>query len=392
MKNTEYINVIITQINKISYQIEHNGKIYNIPNYFSNKALTGDLVKVKISKNLCFVKKILQRNENVLIGKVSIKKNIAFIKAWSNNQYIDYFINLDKFPTLKHNDVIKFKFFEWKKAQKNPKAELIEVLNNIDKNDELYLKFNINTQFNDNVFKELEEINIIDTNRLDLRDLTTFTIDPENCTDIDDALSFETTLTGFRVYIHISDVSFFVKTGTEIDKEAYMRGFTYYNDNNTVPMLPHKLSSDICSLKEYAERLAVSIIINIDKKFNIIDYNIVRSIIINKHKFTYEEAELYKNDTFSLYYTDLNLLYTIGQKIRKELFPNELILSKEENIWLDNKIKIKKRNSCMDLIQSWMLITNYLVTKKIESYPNTPWIYRTHDKINKENLELLNQQ
>ena len=164
-------------------------------------------------------------------------------------------------------------------------------------------------------------------------------------------------------------------------------------------MIPQKLSSDLCSLMEGVDRLCVSVIINIDNDLNIIDSNIVRSVINNKKKFSYEEAEEHKNNPESEYYTILNSLFTIGAKIRKNWFPNEMILNKKEIKWeLDDesnpiKILFKNKLSTMELIQSWMLICNKLITIKAESLSNNiPWIYRVHEGIENENLDLLKSE
>lgn len=367
---------------------------------FINKSISGDKVLLKVKDDKYgFVQKLIERPVRILTGKIKINNNITFIKPWNNDIFKDFFVDINDLNTAKNDDVVEFQIVEWNKNQKAPKAKIIKILHSVKPEDFLLYKLNLPTKFSEEVLEELKTIeisNIDKKDRIDLTNLDVFSIDPENCRDIDDALSFEQTSFGYRIGIHIADVSNFVKTGSNIDREAYKRSFTIYFPNSNIPMLPEKLSSDLCSLLEGKDRFCVSTIINFDKSWNIIDYHIFKSIINNKKKFTYEEAQEHKNNSNSPYYTTLNSLYLIGNKIRKELFPDEIVLDLNNISWeLDEnnnplKIKIKKKLETSILIQAWMLICNKLTTLKIEEYKlNHPWIYRIHNDIDEESLTSL---
>jgi ribonuclease R len=372
-----------------------------VDNRFLNRCLTGDRVLIKVKNGkFGFVQKLIERPSIVLTGKIELVNNLAFIRPWTKGFFKDFFVDTKDINSVLDGDVVEFEIKDWRKNHKSPKAK---VLRKVYISDEQYMihRLNLPSKFSDSVIDELKDIEIRAndiSNRVDLRSQNIFSIDPSTCTDIDDALSMEKTSFGYRVGIHIADVSHFIKAGSELDKEAYKRSFTYYFPNFNIPMIPQKLSSDLCSLIEGEDRLCVSTIINIDNNLNIIDSNIVRSVINNKKKFSYEEAENHKNDPSSPYFSILNDLFNVGASIRKKWFVDELVLNRPEIMWVveDNnpiKMKIKNRLSTMDLIQSWMLITNKLVTHKIESLSKNPlWVYRIHNEIEENNLDILKRE
>jgi ribonuclease R len=371
-----------------------------ISNKFLNRSLSGDKVLIKVKDGKWgFVQKLLERPERILTGQIQITEKFAFIKPWTSDFFKDFFVDKKDIGDAKNGDVVEFKVIEWNKKQKSPKAKVIKTLYTATQEQYLLYRLNLPTKFPDAVIEELKDISITQSeieSRIDLRKSNIFSIDPETCTDVDDALSFEKTSFGYRVGIHIADVSHFIKAGTDLDREAYKRSFTIYFPSFSIPMIPQKLSSDLCSLLEGVDRLCVSTIINLDNNLNIIDTNIFRSVINNKKKFSYEEAEEHKNNPESPYFTTLNHLATIGAKVRKQYFPNEMVLNRSEIKWeLNNeghpvKMKIKKRLSTMELIQAWMLISNRVVTQKVESVLKTaPWIYRVHNDIEDESMGFL---
>jgi VacB/RNase II family 3'-5' exoribonuclease len=370
---------------------------------FLNRCLSGDKVLIKVKdKKWGFVQKLIERPDRVLIGKIQIINNLAFIKPWTSDFFKDFFVDIKNIGDAKDGDVVEFKIVEWTKKQKSPKATVIKPLYNTSQKQYLLHRLNLPNKFPEEVIEELKDMTITDSdikNRIDLRNIDIFSIDPDTSTDIDDALSYEKTNFGYRIGIHIADVSHFIKAGTALDKEAYKRSFTIYFPNFNIPMIPHKLSNDLCSLLEGVDRLAVSIIINIDNNMNIINTNIFRSVINNKKKFSYEEAEEHRKNPDSSYFSTMNDLFMIGAKIRRRMFPNEIILNRKEIKWdVDEnenplKMKIKKRISSMDLIQSWMLISNRLVTEKVESIiKNSPWIYRIHNELDDESIAIFKKE
>ncbi len=403
--SNKFYEGVIKQINSKKYQciIPELGEPIIVDSKYVNKTLTGDKVLIKVKDDKYgYVQKLIERPDNNLIGKIEISNNHIFIKPWSGGYYKDFFVDKKDIGFAKDGEIVEFKVLEWRKNHKSPKAKVIKTLYNTTQENYLLYRLNLPNKFSDEVIDEVKELAIKDDDiksRIDLRSLQVFSIDPENCVDVDDALSYEKTIFGYRIGIHIADVSHFIKAGSALDKEAYKRSFTIYFPNFNIPMIPHKLSNDLCSLLEGEDRLAVSLIINMNHDMEIIDTNFFRSVINNKKKFTYEEAESHKNNPHSEYYTIMNDLYVIGSKLRSKMFPNEMNLGRIEIKWeVDNDgnpllMKLKKRVSTQDLIQSWMLITNRLVTEKIEKISkNAPWIYRVHNDLEEESLSILKSE
>lgn len=366
-----------------------DNKRYSINKKYLKKALNNDKILVKLKNETVYIQKILERSCERLIGKIIKNNNISFIKVW--NFSYENFLCLENFE---NDDIVEFEFRSWNKKEKSPVAGNVKKIN-LSKDKELLIKHNITNIFDKRIISEAERLeieNIID-NRIDLTHLNVFSIDPENCTDVDDALSYEDTQFGYRIGVHIADVTAFVQTGSLIDMEAYKRSFTVYHPLYNVPLLPYKLSYNLCSLKENKERLAVSLMINFDREWNVVDYYVFRSKIKNKKRFSYNQAEQAKNDPTNDYYNILNTLYTVGNKLRKIHFPKELNLNIPafdyiiENDIIEN-VYPKKRLSTMELIQSWMLICNMFMTKKVEEKGNS-CLYRTHSYPIKSKVEYL---
>jgi ribonuclease R len=363
---------------------------------FTQQALPGDKVLIKVKQDKYgFIQKVIERNKAVITGQINITKDYAFVKPWNPQYNKDFYISKgDIGENTKDGDIVEIQIIDFPKNSKSPIAKVIKTLFKATSDQYLIHKLNIPSKFPDEVLQEVSNINTNRdySDRIDLRHLNTFSIDPQGAKDLDDAISLENTGNGYRVGIHIADVTAWVKAGTQLDQEAYKRGCSIYLPSTCIPMLPPNLSYDICSLIPNQDRLAVSVMINFDREWNLMDYYIFKSVINNRRQFTYEEAEEHRNDSDSLYYSDINLLYLMGQKIRKQYFPNELELSLPDIRWdFDEngepvKIKVKKRIATNELIQAWMLMANNLVTKKIESLGIPTWVYRAHGSITEENL------
>ena len=395
---SKFYEGIIRQANsKFAFcEVEEMENPISIGAKYLKKSLTGDKVLLKVKeKRFGFVQKILERSQENITGQIKILEGFAFVKPWSANYYNDFFIPLDKTNNAKDGDIVEIKVIDWVRKEKSPKAEVVKTLYQVTSEQYLMYRLNLPTKFPDEVLEELNDIKLRDSdyiNRVDLRNVDTFSIDPEGSKDLDDAISIERSEDGFKIGIHIADVTHYVKPGSLLDREAYKRGYTVYLPQTNIPMLPSKLSSNLCSLIPDKDRLSITIMVDLDNEWNIKEYDVYRSVIRNKKQFTYEEAEVHRNDNDSVWNTRLNMLYIIGQKIRSEEFPNEIELNLPEVKWLydsdgePQKVKLKNRIPTMDLIQSWMLLANKLTTKKINSLGRFPWIYRTHKEIYDDNI------
>lgn len=267
-------------------------------------------------------------------------------------------------------------------------------------------KYALIMEFPGEVNKEANKIdeNFDLTDRRDIRDKLVFTIDPYDAKDFDDAVSLEKNKDGnFILGVHIADVSHFVEHGSALDKEARKRGTSVYLVNQVVPMLPEKLSNDICSLKPNVDRLAFSVFITLDKKFKVLEFEFAKTVINSKRRFTYEEVqhiiETGKGDHAKI----IKQMQKIAMVLTKERIEKDSLDfdSKEVKFVLDAKgkvkeIKIKERLDSMRLIEEFMLLANKCATLFVtklqkDTERRLPFIYRVHDDPDPEKIYKLNE-
>ena len=270
-------------------------------------------------------------------------------------------------------------------------------------------EYNFRPEFPSEVTNELDSIPLfleesdidkeLNNGRRDLRDKVIFTIDGADTKDIDDAISLEKDDKGNYVLgVHIADVSYYVKEGTEIDKEAYFRATSVYLVDRVLPMLPHKLSNGICSLNENEDRFAMSCVMTIDNNGNVIHYDIYPSVIRSRKKMTYEEVnkileENFVPEGYEDFSNDLLEMFELSKILRKKMVNRGYIEfeSDEAKIIVDEnchpiEIKRREQRSGEQLIENFMIAANESVASSI-FYKNLPGIYRVHDKPNEKRLE-----
>lgn len=267
-------------------------------------------------------------------------------------------------------------------------------------------KYGLVKEFPEPVLEEADKIStaIKIEDRLDLRDKVVFTIDPVDAKDFDDAVSIDKLESGnFMLGVHIADVSHYVKENSELDIEALKRGTSVYLVNEVVPMLPERLSNHICSLRPHEDKYTFSVFIELDKKYKVVGYDIKKTIINSKRRFSYEEAQEIIDTKKGDYKKELALMYRISKNLTK-LRMKEGSLdfdSQEVKFVLDEKgkvqqIKVKHRLDSMRLIEEFMLLANKCVTefvtkKKKEDKTDYPYVYRVHDDPDIEKLNNLSE-
>lgn len=239
--------------------------------------------------------------------------------------------------------------------------------------------------------------------RLDLREDTIFTIDPLDARDFDDAVSLEKTKDGYLLGVHIADVSHYVKEGSELDKEALKRGTSVYLVDGVIPMLPENLSNDICSLKPNVDRLTFSIFITLTKKYSIKSFEVKKSIINSKRRFTYEEAQEIIETEKGDFSKELLLMHKVSKCLtEKRIKSGGLDFdSREVKFVFDKKGRVKKiipkeRLDTMRLIEEFMLLANICATLYVKNLQKDsemlyPFIYRVHDNPDIEKLKNLSE-
>ena len=316
-----------------------------------------------------------------------------------------FFFKNDKKLKLLKNKKVAVSIVSWETNKKNPVGKVIQVLGvkgeaSSEINSSL-LNNNFSSSFPKEVLKAAEEIDFSFSekeisNRLDLRSSCTFTIDPLDAKDFDDAISVEKKNNScWQIGVHIADVSHYVKENSVIDKEALKRATSVYLVDRVVPMLPENLSNDICSLKPNVDRLVFSVLFDIDKNANVLGYTISKSIIHSNYRFTYEEAQNIIDNKKGVYSNELILLNDLAKKLRRkrELKGSINFESSEVKFVLDeqkNPISVffKTVLETNILVEEFMLLANKTVAKDLNQIRKKPldFIYRIHDLPDKDKI------
>lgn len=241
--------------------------------------------------------------------------------------------------------------------------------------------------------------------RVDMRDAFTFTIDPKDAKDFDDALSFNEIVeegeARYQVGVHIADVTHYVQPGDSLDKEAYERGTSVYLVDRVIPMLPEHLSNGICSLRPHEDKLTFSVLFTLDSNAQVLDYKISKTIICSNHRLTYEQAQamLDGEDTSDtrLRYA-LNILNGLAQRLREKRFQQGAIAFEREEVKFEVdeegrplSIYFKVAQAANELIEEFMLLANRTVATHIAKKQKLPFVYRVHDLPDPEKLHTLSR-
>ena len=368
-------------------EIDEFSEDIKIRSRFLKGAIHGDKVEVKVFHHLSRknlegeVIKIIERKTTEFIGTIQDSKGFAFFIPKNKKVFVDFFVKKRKSEKFSKNKKYLAKVVDWGNSLKKPEAKIIKCIGNIGENEteinSIIYDFDLPTEFPSEVIKETDLLNEIISEkeinkRKDLRSIDTFTIDPDDAKDFDDALSLEKKDNHYLIGIHIADVSHFFNIRTTINKEAEKRATSIYLVDRTIPMLPEKLSNNLCSLKPNVDRLTYSVIIKFDIDFSIIDYWIGRTVIHSKKRFTYDDAQESINNKNGLFHEKLNLLNSIAKKIRDKRFSSGSFnfRSNEIKFKLDkNKKPVevykKNRKDTHKMVEEYMLLANKLVAEKI---------------------------
>ncbi len=378
-----------------------------------HRALDGDIVKVYLfarKKKLNpegEVVQIIERSRDTFVGTLEILDRYAFFIPESRQMPYDIFIPLDKLGNAKDGQKVVVKITDWPERAKNPFGEVIEVLGDPgDHETEMHAilaEFGLPYKFSDEVEQTAEQIpeNISDEDyktRRDFRKIITFTIDPTDAKDFDDALSLRKLDNGnWEVGVHIADVTHYVKNKNLLDLEAYARGTSVYLVDRVVPMLPEKLSNYICSLRPNEEKLCFSAVFEIDEQCNLHDEWFGKTVIHSDRRFSYEEAQQIIDSGKGDLASELSILNRLAQELRKQRFKNGSISFEREEIRfeIDNEgkplgIRFREHDTANELIEEFMLLANKRVAEYIgnvtDKKKRKTFVYRIHDKPNQEKL------
>lgn len=392
---------------------ENTGREINVYPRYLNKALPGDKVMLRLFAQKKsgilegVVVEIIERSQRTIVGTIEISHTFAFLVTDAKIYPYDIFIPLENLHGAEHGQKVIVKIVEWAEKSKNPLGEVIEILGKAgEHNTEMHAilaEFNLPYRFSEEVEKAAEKIpDEIPTEeykkRRDFRNILTFTIDPADAKDFDDALSIrkiENNL--WEIGVHIADVSFYVKEGTVLDAEAYKRATSVYLVDRVVPMLPEKLSNKVCSLRPNEEKLCFSAVFVVDNNMSIKNEWFGKTIIKSNHRFTYEEAQKIIEEQKGIFADELQTLDRFAKILRQQrMDKGAMAFDKiEVKFNLDAKGKpigvyFKETKDSNKLVEEFMLLANRRVAtfvgKRKSQQNSKAFVYRVHDEPNPEKL------
>lgn len=377
-------------------------------------ALHGDMVEIILhpktnKRQTAEVTNIIKRAKESFVGVIEKENNNYFLKPDDTRMYTDILLPLEKLNKSKEGDKVFVKITSWKDYRKMPEGEVLKVLGKAGDHEAEMRAIAIDKGFthklNEETEKEAGKIHAQGitekdlAGRRDFRNILTFTIDPSDAKDFDDAISFQEIKEGlYEVGIHIADVSHYVKKGSVLDDEAKERGTSVYLVDRTIPMLPEILSNNLCSLVPNEDRLTMSAVFLMDKNAQIKEEWFGKTIIHSKKRFTYEEAEETIKDKKSFLHKELDILNKMAKKMTEDRINNGAITLEQEEVkfvldenFFPIKVNKKERGDSNKLIEEFMLLANKKVAEKIakNNPKNSGFIYRIHDVPPKEKMDEL---
>ena len=371
-----------------------------------NTALHGDTVRGVVKGDISKkgrqqgeITEVIKRRQTEFPGKLQLSENFAFFIADIDKPMPDVFIPLDKTKNATEKDMVIVKIIEWNKNKK-PVGEVVSVMDESDESDfamkQILMENGFPLHFTDEALEESERIpEIIPAaeikRRKDMREIFTVTIDPVDAKDFDDAISLRKLGNGnYEVGVHIADVSYYLEPGTVLDAEAFERATSVYLPDRVLPMLPERISNELCSLRPKEDKLTFSSIFEMTPKGVIKSQWIGRTVINSNHRFTYEEVQEIIETKEGLHKEDILFLNDLSQRFRKQRFKKGAInfSSQEVRFKLDEKGKpigiiVKESKEAHQLIEELMLLANRTVAEYVSKIKvdkkTVPFPYRVHD-------------
>ena len=388
-----------------------------IPGNYLNTAMNGDTVLIRILKDSKSpdksregeVYKIVKRDRDIIVGVFEKSMNFGFVRP--KNAPRDIYISKKKTKGAKTGDLVAVKIYFWGDSEKKPEGEVVSIIGNPQDTQTLIsallIDNGIQEKFSNEVIKEVDRIEEDFSeeleNRKDLRHLNIVTIDGADAKDLDDAVYVEKTDLGYKLYVSIADVSYYVKEGTELDTEALKRGNSIYLVDRVIPMLPRKLSNNLCSLNPHEDKLTFTVEIDFDARGKVIGNDFYKSVIKSKYRMTYtdvnkifegDEELIEKYSPVHKMFTEMLELSHIIRNTKKrrgsidfELPEIKVVLDENK---LVKKIEVRERGEAEKLIEDFMVAANEVVAEKL-FWEEIPAIYRVHEDPDKAKISVLNE-
>lgn len=393
---------------------EDGGEPIRVAERNSHHAMDGDKVRVQLfarrrgAEPEAEVMEVLENKKRTFVGRLQIAKDYAFLVTEDKTLSNDIFIPREHLHGGRNNDKAVVRIIEWPEGAKNPLGEVIDILGKAgDNNTEMHAilaEFGLPYTYPEKVEEAANRIptEITDEDRAgreDFRGVVTFTIDPKDAKDFDDALSLRKLENGlWEVGVHIADVTHYVKPGSIIDKEAYERATSVYLVDRTIPMLPESLCNNLCSLRPNEEKLTFSVIFEMNDEAEILASRIGRTIIESDRRFTYEEAQNVIETGQGDYKDEVLTLHHLAQQLRNIRFASGSIDFDryEVKFEIDEKGKplnvyFKESKEANKLIEEFMLIANRAVAESMGKQPKgktkKTFVYRVHEQPDPEKMK-----
>jgi len=391
-----------------------------IPANKVKNALNGDRVSVQLTRIKAGrrpegeIIEVVERSNKNYIGKLQVSENFAFLIVDDSRINFDLFIPKDKLKGGKNGDKASAKIVDWPKNAKNPYAEITNVFGKAGTNNAemhaILSEFGLPYEFPLEVLNASEHLSDIISEkeikkRRDFRKTLTFTIDPVDAKDFDDAISFKLLENGhFEIGVHIADVSHYVTPNSTIDKEAFLRATSVYLVDRVVPMLPEKLSNFVCSLRPNEDKLCFSAVFEMDEKATIHSQWFGKTIIHSDKRFAYEDVQKIIESGEGLYVNEILQLDSLAKILREERFKKGSFdfHTTEVKFYLDELgnptgVYLKEQKDAHKLIEDFMLLANRKVTEfvaeknKLIKKDKLPFVYRVHDSPDSEKVTQFSQ-
>lgn len=384
----------------------------------SMHALNGDKVLVEISaarqgkEPEAKVVEITEVKDQVFIGTLNVEKNYASVVTDSKFLAADIIIPRKNIKGGKSGDKVIARITQWSDDQMNPRGEIVDILGRKGENTAemhaILAEFGLPYKYPENVEKAAAKIDAGITpeevaKREDFRNVTTFTIDPRDAKDFDDALSIRQLANGhWEVGVHIADVTHYVRPGSVIDKEARERATSVYLVDRTIPMLPEHLSNGICSLRPDEEKLTFSAIFELDDSANVINHRIGRTVIKSDRRFTYEEAQKIIETGEGDFSREMLVLDKLAKELRRRRYEQGALEFDRAEVRFEIdasgkplSVYFKESKDANKLIEEFMLLANLTVAESIgksrQGRKPKSFVYRVHDKPDTEKITNFSQ-
>ena len=383
------------------------------PNDF-NRAFHGDLVRVEVTKGDAragrmqgVITQIIERKQKQFVGVVEVNKDFAFFIPDTSKPIPDFFIPGNALNGAKDGQKVIAQIVSWEKNDKRPRGEIVEIVTQEKEADlamkEILIQQGFPLLFPDEVLEESSRLpDVIAKDeikkRKDMREVLTFTIDPVDAKDFDDAISYQKLKNGgIEIGVHIADVSHYIAEDSALDISAYERATSVYLPDRVVPMLPERISNELCSLRPHEDKLTYSCVFQINAKGEIKDSWMGRTVIHSNHRFTYEDVQEIIESGTGLYDKEVLHLHELTQSFRSNRMKDGAInfSSQEVRFKLDENgtpigIVIKESKASHQLIEELMLLANKFVAHRVSKIKLAdkpiPFPYRIHDQPDEEKL------